>query len=119
MGIAGLISIRLLARETFRMLRKRGYNRRFAIIAGTGALGQKVLEKTGLYPELGIQVIGGKIENIPILGLYEDLDKILGRRVVDICFVALSINEYDRFEGLIDNVQGYIPDVKVIPASYE
>jgi Undecaprenyl-phosphate glucose phosphotransferase len=129
MGIAGLISVRLLARETFRMLRKRGYNRRFAIIAGTGTLGQKVLEKTGLYPELGIQVIGfltskeeeigGKIENIPILGLYEDLDKILGRRVVDICFVALSINEYDRFEGLIDNVQGYIPDVKVIPASYE
>src|SRR4030067_3565627 len=39
MGIAGLISIRLLARETFRMLRKRGYNPRFAFIAGTGALG--------------------------------------------------------------------------------
>jgi len=129
MGIAGLISVRLLARETFRMLRKRGYNQRFAVIAGTGALGQKVLEKIGLYPELGIQVIGfltskkeeigEKIKDIPILGLYEDLDKILERRVVDICFVALSINEHDRFEGLVDKVQGYIPDIKVIPASYE
>ena len=70
------------------MLRKRGYNQRFALIAGTGELGQKVLEKIELYPELGIQVIGfltrqieevgKKIKNIPVLGVYEDLDKILG-----------------------------------------
>ena len=58
MSIFGLISVRFFARKTLRMLRKRGYNQRFALIAGSGELGQKVLEKIELFPELGIQVIG-------------------------------------------------------------
>jgi len=111
------------------MLRKRGYNQRFALIAGIGELGQKVLEKIELYPELGIQVIGfltqkgeetGKsIKNIPILGGYEDLDKILNEKEVDIFFIAISINEYDCFESLIKKVNGHLSEIKVVPGSYE
>jgi len=129
MSIFGLISVRFFARKTLRMLRKRGYNQRFALIAGIGELGQKVLEKIELYPELGIQVIGfltqkgeeiGKnIKNIPILGGYEDLDKILNEKEVDIFFVAISINEYDCFESLIKKVNGHLSEIKVVPGSYE
>ena len=129
MGIGGLISVRYIARKTLRMLRKRGYNQRFALIAGAGELGQKVLEKIELFPELGIQVIGflsrkidevgKKIKNIPVLGLYEDLEKILIEREIDIFFIAISINEYDCFEKLIKKVAGHLPEIKVVPASYE
>jgi len=129
MSIFGLISVRFFARKTLRMLRKRGYNQRFALIAGSGELGQKVLEKIELYPELGIQVIGylthkgeeiGKnIKNIPILGGYEDLDKILNEKEVDIFFIAISINEYDCFESLIKKVHGHLSEIKVVPGSYE
>ena len=129
MSIFGLISVRFFARKTLRMLRKRGYNQRFALIAGIGELGQKVLEKIELYPELGIQVIGfltqkgeeiGKnIKNIPILGGYEDLDKILNEKEVDIFFIAISINEYDCFESLIKKVNGHLSEIKVVPGSYE
>jgi len=129
MSILGLISVRFFARKTLRILRKRGYNQRFALIAGTGALGQKVLEKIELFPELGIQVIGfltqkggeigKKIKNIPILGTYEDLDKILNEKEVDIFFIAISINEYGRFESLIKKVDGHLSEIKVVPESYD
>ena len=129
MGILGLFSVRFFTRKTLRLLRKRGYNQRFALITGTGELAQKVLRKIEFYPELGIQVIGfltrkseevgKKIKNIPILGVYEDLDTILEKNRVDIFFIAISVNEYDCFESLIKKVQGYLSEIKVIPASYE
>jgi len=129
MSIFGLISVRFFARKTLGMLRKRGYNQRFALIAGAGELGQKVLEKIELFPELGIQVIGfltqkgeeigKKIKNIPILGGYEDLEKILDEREINIFFIAISINEYGCFESLIKKVHGYLSEIKVVPGSYE
>jgi len=129
MSILGLTSTRYFARKTLKILRKRGYNQRFALIAGTGELGRKILEKIELYPELGIQVIGyltrkfeevgKKIKNVPILGLYEDLDKVLGENKVDIFFIALPINEYDGLESLIKKLRGHLADIKVVPGAYE
>jgi len=125
----GLTSTKYFARKTLRILRARGYNQRFALIAGAGKLGQKILEKIELYPELGIEVIGyltrkvgevgEKIKNVPILGVYEDLDKILGEKKVDVFFIALPINEYDCLENLIEKLRGHLADVKVVPGAYE
>lgn len=129
MGVGGLLSVRFFARKTLKMLRRKGYNKRYALIAGTGPLGLKVLEKVRLYPALGIQVlgfltrkeeeVGKKIQNIPILGVYEDLTKILNEQKVDIFFVAISISDYDCFESLIEKVNGRLSEIKVVPASYE
>jgi Undecaprenyl-phosphate glucose phosphotransferase len=129
LGIGGLLSIRYFARKTLKMLRRKGYNKRYALIAGTGPLGLKVLEKVKLYPALGIQVlgfltrnkeeVGKKIQNIPILGAYEDLTEILNEQEVDIFFVAISISDYDCFESLIEKVNGHLSEIKVVPASYE
>jgi Undecaprenyl-phosphate glucose phosphotransferase len=128
-GILGLTSTRYFARKTLKILRRRGCNQRFALIAGTGELGQKILEKIELYPELGIQVIGylthkfeevgEKVKNIPILGRYEDLDRIFGENKVDIFFIALPIHEYDGLESLIKKVRGHLADIKVVPGAYE
>jgi Undecaprenyl-phosphate glucose phosphotransferase len=60
-----------------------------------------------------------KIKDIPILGSYEDAERILGERRIDIFFVAISIKEYDRFERLIKDLQGDLSEIKVVPASYE
>jgi Undecaprenyl-phosphate glucose phosphotransferase len=128
-AMLGLLSARFFARGTLRILRKRGYNLRFALVAGTGPLSQKVLEKIRLHPELGIEVIGflsreaneaGKtIHQIPVLGRYEDLERITREKTVDILFIAISINEYDHFENMVQKVLGELPEIKVVPASYE
>ena len=125
----GLISVRFFARKTLMLLRSRGYNQRFALIAGTGVLGRKILQNIELYPEMGIQVIGfltrhreevgKKIKDISVLGLYKDIERILGEKKIDIFFVALSIDEYHYFEGLIEKVQGDLSEIKVVPGSYE
>jgi Undecaprenyl-phosphate glucose phosphotransferase len=129
MAFFGLASARFFARKGLKILRKRGYKLRFAILAGTGELGQKILEKIDLYPELGIEVIGfltrkaeeveKQVRNVPILGVYEDLDKIMGENKVDIFFIALPINEYVYLESLIKKLRGHLADVKVVPGAYE
>jgi Undecaprenyl-phosphate glucose phosphotransferase len=129
LAMGGLIVARFSTRRIMATLRKRGFNLRFALIAGTGTLAQKVLEEIEFCPELGIRVIGfltgkkgdvtKKIKDIPILGSYEDAERILGERRIDIFFVAISIKEYDRFERLIKDLQGDLSEIKVVPASYE
>lgn len=129
MSIVSLSVARFFARKIMRVFRKSGYNQRFALIAGTGILAQKVLKEIELYPELGIKVIGflagkigdvkKKIKGISILGTYKDIDRIFGERKIDIFFIAIAINEYDCFERLIKNIQGNLSQVKVVPASYE
>jgi Undecaprenyl-phosphate glucose phosphotransferase len=129
MSYFGLILVRVSARKTLRTYRKRGYNQRFGFIAGTGELGQKILEKIELYPEMGIQIlgflsrkaeeVGKRVKDIPIVGVYEDIDKILDEIKVDIFFVALPINEYDSLPKLIRKVQGHLSDLKVIPGACE
>jgi Undecaprenyl-phosphate glucose phosphotransferase len=129
MGLLGLNLGRFIFRRTLKILRRRGYNQRFALIAGTGDLGQKVLEKIELYPELGIKVagflshkieeVGKRIKKIPVVGIYGDLGKILAKSRMDIFFIALPINEYSFFEGLIESLNGHLPDIKVVPGSYE
>jgi len=128
-AISGLILMRVGLRKTFKTLRKRGFNQRFAFIAGTGDLGRKVLEKVEGYPELGIHVIGflthdrrevGKnIKGFPILGVYEDVEKIVPERRPDIFFIALSIHEHGHLAILLEKLQGHLMDIKVVPGAYE
>ena len=128
-SIFGLTLARFLARKTLKTLRKRGYNKRFALIAGTGELAQKILERIETSSALGIQVVGfltsrrvdvgKKIKDVPIVGAYEDLEEILEKDKVDIFFGALPIHEYPKLEALLRKLQGYPLDIKVLPGAYE
>ena len=129
MGLLGLISARFISRKTLKRFRRKGYNQRFGLIAGTGKLGRKILERIETHPELGIQVVGfltyrredlGRtIKGIPTLGIYEDLEQILEENKIDIFFVALPISEYHQLGTLLSKLQSYALDVKVLPGAYE
>lgn len=129
LDILGLLSTRFLIRRMLRILRRRGYNKRSALIAGTGDIGRKILEKVEGYQELGIhaigflthdtQEVGKRIKGIPILGVYEDTEKIVLEKRPDIFFVGLPINEYDCLEGLLRVLRVHIADIKVIPGAYK
>ncbi len=129
LGLLGLLLTRSFIRKILKTLRKQGYNQRFAFIAGTGELGQKIFENLERHPELGIRVtgfltrqakeVGKKIRNVPILGTYEDITTVIAQEKVDVFFVAMPINEYDRLVILLEKLQHYPLDIKVIPGVYE
>jgi Undecaprenyl-phosphate glucose phosphotransferase len=129
LGALGLVTSRFIARKALKNLRRRGYNQRFAVIAGTGELGRKVQEKIDLFPELGIRVTGflsshaeelrKKIRGIPIIGMYADLERILDQNHVDIFFIALPVSESEYLQDLLWKLQDHLSDIKVVPGAYE
>ena len=129
LGILGLMVSRYVARKTLKSYRKRGFNQRFALIVGAGELGQKVLEKIDLYPELGIRVIGflsgrpedinKRIRDISIVGTYADLERIQEQRKIDLFFIALPITEYAHLGNVLRSLHNHSSDIKVVPGAYE
>jgi Undecaprenyl-phosphate glucose phosphotransferase len=129
MGVLILGLTRFAARRTLKSLRRHGYNRRFALIAGTGELGQEVLGKIELCSELGIHVtgflshgseeVGARIQGIPVIGAYGDIERILRENTVDIFFIALPVQEYDHLEEILKGLSGQLADIKVVHGGRE
>jgi len=129
MGLVFLIASRFFIRKALNALRARGYNLRHALIAGTGGLGRKIFQKIETSPELGIRILGfltskrketgKKIEDIPIIGTYEEIDQILEKHKIDIAFVALPIDEYNYLSRIIKKLQRHFLDIKVVPGVSE
>jgi exopolysaccharide biosynthesis polyprenyl glycosylphosphotransferase len=88
---------RTYLRYGFGALRRRGYNTRFMLVAGTGTLAQDFADRVEARPTLGIRVIGhlsvpDELEDSvsrPILGTLEEIQSIFHSRVVDEVAVCL------------------------------
>ena len=103
--LASRISIRLVLQE----FRDRGYNSRYVLVVGTGAAALGFADRVERHRELGLQVIGhlalasdthasgavaGRVGPRPILGVLDDIERVLHGRVVDevaICLPAEHI----------------------------
>jgi Undecaprenyl-phosphate glucose phosphotransferase len=120
-----LVLARRLARALLRLARRRGYNLRFALIIGAGALGQEIARRLRQHPEFGIKIagfltrhpekIGLELAGAPVLGLYDDLERVLKDRPVDQVFFALPLRDQWRIEELFRPVVDGVYDVKVVP----
>ena len=115
---------RIVARETLRWFRRRGWNQRTAAIVGTGRLAQKLCHAlrrniwTGITPQyfisdstkdstlLGLDVVAGPIDT---------LDNIVSRRPTDIVFVALAGQQHDLTTRALDRLATADTDVQVVP----
>ncbi len=88
---------RAILRSGFGALRRRGYNVRYMLIAGTGTLAQDFADRIESRPALGIRVIGhlsapGEPDSAvsrPILGSLEAIEAIFHSRTVDEVAVCL------------------------------
>jgi Undecaprenyl-phosphate glucose phosphotransferase len=94
-SIAAVSFSRAVFREGLRVARRRGYNRRYAIIVGGGEPAAEVLRVLRRRPDTGIQVLGllgDKRElpagSVPWLGGLEDVRSVLDRHQVDIVVLA-------------------------------
>ena len=99
--LASRISIRLALGS----LRDRGYNRRFLLVVGTGALARAFADRVERHRELGLRVIGhlglaaesadgsglpSMVGPRPVLGTLDEIEDVLHGRVVDEVAICLS-----------------------------
>ncbi|GIS85111.1 MAG: hypothetical protein CM1200mP16_14110 [Nitrospina sp.] len=85
--------VRLLVKE----IHSRGMDLKKVLVVGAGELGQKVVKKLDLYPEIGFSVmgylpknpekVGKELLGHKVLGLYEDLNQCIKEYDVNQCLL--------------------------------
>ena len=114
-----------LVRFLIRKMQGRGMNLRKVLVVGAGKLGQRVVKKLNLYPEIGFSVagylshdlakVGLTLEGCKVLGLYEDLNRIIKENDVSQLFVALPLNAHEKLEKILTNLEEETVDIKLVP----
>jgi Undecaprenyl-phosphate glucose phosphotransferase len=114
-----------LVRKILFLVRGRGWNLQKVLVVGAGELGQTVVEKLNLHPEIGFQVvgyltqhpekIGRSLQGHPILGEYQEVSKVIREHDVDQLFIALPLKAHDRLEKVLKYLGEETVDVKVVP----
>ncbi|MDP2271955.1 MAG: undecaprenyl-phosphate glucose phosphotransferase [Archangium sp.] len=118
-------SVRLGFRTIFNELRRRGVNLKTILVVGAGTLGQRVVETIEQHRELGFTVtglltrkpekVGSRILNVPVVGLFSDLAKVLDEKPVDQVILALPLEEQPQMRELMEVLALRTIDVKVVP----
>jgi len=120
-----MIFSHFLVRVILAEVRKRGFNLRHVLIVGSGELGQSLAERINQHPEFGLKIVGFlsshpekigiEINGIKIIGLYNQIPKIIQLFGVDQLYIALPLHAQDRLEKVINSLNEETVDVKVVP----
>ncbi|MDP3937216.1 MAG: undecaprenyl-phosphate glucose phosphotransferase [Deltaproteobacteria bacterium] len=123
-----LTTFRIGMRQIFRELRRRGYNLRHILIVGAGDLAREVIRRVKAHPEVGLSVggllagdmskVGKTIDGIPVLGVYEDVQRVLQGRGIDQVVIALPADAHDRLDSVLKFMGEEMVDVRVVPDLY-
>ena len=126
-GVLVIVALKIshaLVRQLLLAFRGRGLNLQRILVVGAGELGQTVVEKISRHPEIGFSVVGfltGHIEkvgtsinNTPVLGLYQNISKIISEHRIDQIFVALPFHAQDRLEQILCYLNEEMVDIKVV-----
>ncbi len=122
---AAMILSHWMVRRFLTAIRGRGWDQQNVLIVGAGELGRTVAGKLSQHPEIGFNVvgyltrhkekIGTSIEGTPVLGLYEELSRVIAEKNVSQLFIALPLQAHDKLEAVLSYLEGETVDVKVVP----
>tara|TARA_B100000686_G_scaffold61952_1_gene66509 strand:- start:158 stop:1567 length:1410 start_codon:yes stop_codon:yes gene_type:complete len=114
-----------LVRLFMKEVHSRGLDLRKVIVIGSGELGQRVVQRLNMYPEIGFKVVGYLTcnpENVgldikggKVLGLYEDLNRTIKEHDVRQVFIALPSNANHRLQEILPSLEEEIVDIKLVP----
>ncbi|MBF0292365.1 MAG: undecaprenyl-phosphate glucose phosphotransferase [Nitrospinae bacterium] len=112
-------------RAILRKLRSKGYNLRYVLIIGTGDLGQTLAGTFARHPESGLKLVGmltddhsevgKKYKDCEVIGLIDDVSKLIARFNVDQIFIALPRHANDRMEKTLNLLGSEVVDIKLAP----
>lgn len=120
-GLFGLF--RLSVRGLARVLRRRGWNRRYAAIVGSGRTAQRLLQALQRNRWTGFEVTYfvddrqglGTVQGLPVRGPLSQLAAIAERHPVDSIFIALPTSESHRTDELLAALSTSMADVRLVP----
>jgi Undecaprenyl-phosphate glucose phosphotransferase len=121
LSIVAVWFARAAFREALRFARRHGYNLRYAVVVGGGALAATVVQRIQSRPDVGIKVLGqvgdkrDEAESARWLGGYADLRAVLDAQPVDHVILALTHEDQDRLGGLLDAVGDEPVTIHVVP----
>jgi exopolysaccharide biosynthesis polyprenyl glycosylphosphotransferase len=121
-SVALVFIYHVLVEYILKRFRAKGFNSRKILIVGCGDLAKKFALKFLGHREFGLNVVGfvankkdnlADISGTPVLGKYEDLQKIILQQSPDIVFFALSANEERLMRSLIEKISSEVVDIKI------
>ena len=103
----------------------RGVNLKKVLVVGAGELGQKVAQRLDKHPEIGFSIVGflsssaeqtGEVlQNHRVLGMYDEMVRVIRENGVDQLFIALPLKENDRLEKILSSMGEETVDIKLVP----
>ncbi|MFQ5824318.1 MAG: undecaprenyl-phosphate glucose phosphotransferase [bacterium] len=120
---------RFVIRGFLKWLRKKGYNKRRALIVGAGKLGLRVAKAFQQPTSYGYEVIGflddvytnGKYkkQGLEILGRTSCIKKILNSRNVDRVIIALPIKDYKKIYHIVTICEAEGVETDIVPDLFQ
>jgi len=120
---------RFFSRNLLRVLRRKGYNLRYAVIVGEGELGQKLLQSFHSHPELGVKAIGFLSESreqvgqvmggVRIIGTFEEVHEVLRQGGIDQIYIALPFHQHEKIRHILASIKNELADIKVVSDLYD
>ncbi len=128
-SVVALCVNRILFREFLRLIRRRGYNLRYALIIGTGSLGQEITDKIQKHPELGIKIkgflsedtsmVGNTLKGFQILDAFGNILSVIKNYGIDMVLIALPLSYHEKLKSILDNIDDEMVSIMVIPDLFE
>ncbi|MFQ5714020.1 MAG: undecaprenyl-phosphate glucose phosphotransferase [Candidatus Scalinduaceae bacterium] len=128
-SIVALCISRILFRELLRLIRKRGYNLRYALIVGTGNLGQNITDKIQGHPEIGIEIsgflsedtsqVGNAVKGYQVLDTYENIRTVIINHKIDMVLITLPLSAHEKLKSILDNIADEMVSVMILPDLFE
>ena len=124
-GLLLLLLERYAIRRTLRYLRRSGYNQKHMLIIGAGPMGIEFARKVRAHRDFGYKVVGfldddeakqdNSVVGKPVLGGCAILPGLLEDQPVDEVVVALPLNAYEKYAGIVDECEKAGVRIRIIP----
>jgi Undecaprenyl-phosphate glucose phosphotransferase len=119
---------RAFLKKPFIALQRRHLNSERVLIVGARELAQRVAGAIQNNPELGltvagfltrqVQKIGTSVGKFPVLGVYEDIDRVIREQKIHLVIFALPLTAHQKLEELLNSIRDEMVDIKIVPDVY-
>lgn len=124
-GLLFVLLERYVIRSTLRNLREKGYNQKHMLIIGAGPVGMEFARKVRAHRDFGYKVVGfldddeakqdNSVVGKPVMGGCAILPQLLENHAFDEVVVALPLNAFAKYAGIVDECEKAGVRIRIIP----